>query len=260
MESEFFGYTKGSFSGATTDKAGLFEAASGGTLFLDEVAELPLSMQVKLLRALQEKAIRPVGSPREVSVDVRVVSASHKDLNALVQHDLFRHDLFYRINVVQIDVPSLRMRSEDIPLLSDNILAKFRQQWGMGNIHITDTAMAALQTYQFPGNVRELENILERALTLADDDTIDVEDLQLPDPGLVSAPVETKNEQTTTNMLPSPEADPLPLDLEKHLDTVEYAILEQALKESRWNITEAAKLVGLSFRQMRYRLKKHQLS
>jgi two-component system response regulator PilR (NtrC family) len=181
MESEFFGHKKGSFTGAVADKPGLFQAAHGGTLFLDEVGELPLPMQVKLLRAIQEKSVRPVGAQNEIDIDVRILSATHKDLAALVDAGQFRRDLFYRINVIQLDVPALRERSEDIEMLVDSILARLAQEAGVQKPALTAAALKALQAYEFPGNVRELENILERAMTLSEGQKIDVAALSLPD-------------------------------------------------------------------------------
>ena len=180
MESEFFGHKKGSFTGAHADKAGLFQAADGGTLFLDEIAELPLPMQVKLLRAIQEKSIRPVGASTEVPVDVRILSATHKDLGALVADGRFRHDLYYRINVIELRVPPLRERGDDLPILADAILSRLAQAQGRTVPQLGADALAALRAYPFPGNVRELENILERALALADGDLIEAADLRLP--------------------------------------------------------------------------------
>ena len=180
MESEFFGHKKGSFTGASSDKEGLFMAANQGTLFLDEVADLPLHMQVKLLRAIQEKAIRPVGEHEEQAVDVRILSASHKNLTELVSQGKFREDLFYRINVIELEIASLKERAEDIPVLTDFFLQQLSDQSGPGSIPtITDEAQKALMEYHFPGNVRELENILERALALLDGNTIGIDDLQL---------------------------------------------------------------------------------
>ncbi|WP_197472428.1 sigma-54-dependent Fis family transcriptional regulator, partial [Oleiphilus sp. HI0067] len=179
MESEFFGHLKGSFSGAHQDKDGLFKAADGGTLFLDEVADLPLDMQVKLLRAIQEKAVRAVGGESEEAVDVRVLSATHKDLQALVDDGSFRQDLFYRINVINLQVPSLRERQDDVALLATRFLSNIAQECGVDNASIDANAMQALKSYSFPGNVRELENIIERAFTLCEDDIIREQDLQL---------------------------------------------------------------------------------
>src|SRR5690606_14080761 len=188
MESEFFGHKKGSFTGAHADKPGLFQSADGGTLFLDEVAELPLSMQVKLLRAIQEKKIRPVGASAEIDVDVRILSATHKDLNALVNAGSFRHDLYYRINVIELHVPALRERDGDLPLLSDAIFARLAQAMHRPAPKLDPQALEALASYGFPGNVRELENILERAMAMADGDTITAADLRLPGGSTINGP------------------------------------------------------------------------
>ena len=179
MESEFFGHKKGSFTGAVADKEGLFQAASGGTLFLDEVADLPLPMQVKLLRAIQEKAVRPVGSQQESTIDVRILSATHKNLAGEVDAGRFRQDLYYRLNVIELPVPSLRERTDDIPLLANEILARLAEEYGTGAPQIADDAIEALKAYAFPGNVRELENVLERAFTLCENNRIRASDLNL---------------------------------------------------------------------------------
>ncbi|UCE90522.1 MAG: sigma-54-dependent Fis family transcriptional regulator [Pseudomonadota bacterium] len=239
MESEFFGHKKGSFTGANTDKMGLFQAADGGTLFLDEVADLPVSMQVKLLRAIQEKSVRPIGAPREIPVDVRILSATHKDLVQLIAAGQFRQDLYYRINVIALHVPSLRERVEDIPALVDHFLRGIAQQWQTAVPRIDAKAIAALQRYAFPGNVRELENILERAMTLCDSDIITEADLQLP-AGNDTAPQGMDGGQT----------------LEPYLDDKEREAILRALEQTRYNKTAAAKLLGISFRALRYRLKK----
>ena len=181
MESEFFGHKKGSFTGASMDKEGLFKAADGGTLFLDEVADLPLQMQVKLLRAIQEKAIRPIGEHQEQGIDVRILSASHKNLEKLVKEGKFREDLYYRINVIELDVPSLKEHPEDIPILVDHLMKKLVAKSGLDTVPaLNPEALTALAGYSFPGNVRELENILERAIALAENHVIDAEDLHLP--------------------------------------------------------------------------------
>ena len=247
MESEFFGYKKGSFTGAVSDKEGLFQAAHGGTLFLDEVADLPMHMQVKLLRAIQEKAVRPVGGQREIPIDVRILSATHKDLAALVAEGRFRQDLFYRINVIELRVPSLREHPEDIPLLAEHILARLAEAQGVAPVTLADDALEALMAYSFPGNVRELENILERAMTLCDGETIHARDLQLPRHETAPASV------TTAAAAPVP---PGPVPLEPYLDNMEKEVILQALERTRYNKTAAAKLLGLTFRQLRYRLKK----
>ncbi|MFT5033568.1 MAG: two-component system response regulator PilR (NtrC family) [Bacteroidia bacterium] len=243
MESEFFGHTKGSFTGAISDKAGLFEAASGGTLFLDEIADLPLSMQVKLLRAIQNKSVRPIGSNKEIPVDVRLLSATHKNLSDQVATGHFRTDLFYRINVIEVAVPSLRERRDDIPLLATAILDRLCTEWGITKPKVESSALAALNSYAFPGNVRELENILERATTLCDADTINAEDLQLPSTVTASATAGGCPEDAFGN-------------LEAYLAGIEKAAIEAALDRSHGNKTEAAALLGLSFRQFRYRAKK----
>ena len=236
MESEFFGHVKGSFTGASTDKQGLFQAADGGTLFLDEIAELPMHMQVKLLRAIQEKAIRPVGTSHEIHVDVRILSASHKDLAEQVKDSQFREDLYYRINVIDLSVPSLRERNEDIPLLAEQILQALATKSKLKSVPTLDKqALSALSDYAFPGNIRELENILERALAMADNDIITPEDLHLKTKQIAS-----QEEKTSTIDLASQE---------------KTAIM-QALEETRWNKTAAAKRLGLSLRQLRYRLEK----
>ena len=246
MESEFFGHKKGSFTGASSDKTGLFQAADGGTLFLDEVAELPLHMQVKLLRAIQEKAVRPVGEQKEIPVDVRILSATHKDLGKLVEDGSFRQDLFYRINVIELKVPNLRQRREDIPELADYALTRLIAQNGEDRPILTEQAVEALQRYAFPGNVRELENILERALTLCDGKEIQPDDLQLPATDTETA--DTNNGQTLT----PPEG----ASLEDYLEGIEKQAILNALEQTSQNKTAAAKLLGITFRAMRYRLKK----
>ncbi len=240
MESEFFGHLKGSFTGAINDKEGLFQAANGGTLFLDEIAELPLNMQVKLLRAIQEKAVRHVGAEFEIPVDVRILSASHKNLEQLVHEGQFRQDLYYRINVIDIKVPSLRDRTEDIPLLTTQLLKSIAEKAGLDRTPgIHKGAVKALMDYSFPGNVRELENILERALALADNNSIQIDDLEL-----------SKQGRTDIDSA-SPESGQS-LDLAGQ----EKSAILQALEKTRWNKTAAAKLLGLSLRQLRYRLEK----
>ena len=244
MESEFFGHKKGSFTGAASDKKGLFQAADGGTLFLDEIADLPPSLQVKLLRAIQEKKIRPVGEQLEISVDVRLLSATHRNLAGMVHDGNFRQDLFYRINVIELNVPPLRERISDIPSLVDHILTRLTGKEAANKPLLSATALAALQRYRFPGNIRELENILERALALYDGNCIDIDDLNLP-VGISSTahPEESKY-------------DPSLGSLEDYLETIERQAISQALEENKWNKTAAAKQLGLSFRSFRYRLKK----
>ncbi len=253
MESEFFGHKKGSFTGAVADKEGLFQAAEGGTLFLDEVAELPLPMQVKLLRAIQEKSVRPVGGQQELAVDVRVLSATHKDLSKLVTAGGFRQDLFYRINVIELNVPSLRQRSDDIPVLANHILQKLADASGDQALLGTD-ALSALQQYSFPGNVRELENILERAMTLCESDTIHMEDLHLPDTVNIVEPTADKPLDKASPAAVNDNDAELPL--EDYLGNIEKDAIMQALEKTRYNKTAAAKLLGITFRALRYKLKK----
>ncbi|MDO8843189.1 sigma-54 dependent transcriptional regulator [Methylicorpusculum sp.] len=241
MESEFFGHKKGSFSGAVADKMGLFQAAEGGTLFLDEVADLPPALQVKLLRAIQEKKVRPVGEQQEIAVDIRLLSATHRDLAVMVQEGLFRQDLYYRINVIDLNVPPLRVRSGDIEQLTRFILTALTKNSDL-KPRISDAAIAALTHYSFPGNVRELENILERAIALSDGKLIDEDDLNLP---------------IEAHVLPDyPEFDPAETSLENYLENIERKAITMALTANRWNKTAAAKQLGLSFRSFRYRLKK----
>ena len=242
MESEFFGHRKGSFTGATEDKPGLFQAAHGGTLFLDEVADLPLTMQVKLLRAIQEKAVRAVGGQTENVVDVRILSATHKDLAAEVAAQRFRQDLYYRLNVIELRVPCLRERREDIPLLATSVLARLAQGSGQPAAQLTPAALETLKGYRFPGNVRELENMLERAYTLCEDDRIEASDLRLSE---------------TASSVETGEPSLAQIDnLEDYLESVERKLILQALEETRWNRTAAAQRLNMSFRSMRYRLKK----
>lgn len=243
MESEFFGHRKGSFTGAIANKPGLFQAAGGGTLFLDEVADLPMSMQVKLLRAIQEKAVRPVGTQQEEPVDVRLLCATHKDLAAEVAEGRFRQDLFYRINVIELSVPPLRERREDIPLLTQHILARLAKRNQKPAPHIGAHTMERLTSYRFPGNVRELENILERAFTLSEGEIIETEDIH------ISACPTATSAQATHSLGDIGS-------LEDYLDNIERNAITQALEETRWNKTAAAKRLGLTFRSLRYRLKK----
>jgi two-component system response regulator PilR (NtrC family) len=256
MESEFFGHKRGSFTGAVENKAGLFRSADGGTLFLDEVADLPLAMQVKLLRAIQEKAVRPVGDTKEVPVDIRVLSATHKNLPELVQEGSFRQDLFYRINVIELAVPPLRARPDDIPLLAEHILGRIAREYECDPATLTAAAIERLKHYDFPGNVRELENILERAFTLCDDDRIDAEDLHLGN-GVVPTP--SGQPTVAPGDAGEPDGAPVPegeIDLEGYLESIERQAIEKALEATRWNKTAAAKRLGISFRALRYRLKK----
>lgn len=241
MESEFFGHKKGSFTGAVSDKQGLFQAADGGTLFLDEVADLPLALQVKLLRAIQEKKIRPIGEQREIPVDVRLLSATHRDLAKMVQEGSFRQDLYYRINVIELNLPPLRARAADIPQLTEHLLQGLARANGIAMPRLTDAALNALKNYYFPGNVRELENILERALALHEGGVIEVDDLNLP---------------TGLDLAAAEDFDAEKMSLESYLEDIEKKALSSALEENRWNKTATAKYLGMSFRSLRYRLKK----
>ncbi len=270
MESEFFGHVKGSFTGAVADKVGLFEAAEGGTLFLDEVADLPLSMQVKLLRALQEKAVRPVGAAQERNIDVRVLSATHKDLGAEVQEGRFRQDLYYRLNVIELPMPSLRERPEDVPELTAQILERLAESYASERPTISGEAMARLQAYDFPGNVRELENVLERAFTLCEQNQIEAADLMLGSaqldgaPALSASPAPTPEDDTASappGEAPEPEPARLPpgQSLEDYLEGIERDLIKAALEANRWNKTAAAKDLGITFRALRYKLKKLEL-
>ncbi|WP_276613241.1 sigma-54-dependent transcriptional regulator [Nitrincola schmidtii] len=248
MESEFFGHRKGSFTGATQNKEGLFQAAEGGTLFLDEVADLPLDMQVKLLRAIQEKSVRPVGAQKEEYVDVRIVSATHEDLAAKVEAGEFREDLYYRINVIELKVPPLREHPEDIPSLANFFLSQLAEEMGRSVPSLSDCALKRLCQHAFPGNVRELENLLARAITLNDGDVIEADDIQ----------TDGRSSHTTqVNAVAVENLDSVcEVGLESYLESVERQILEKALQASDYNKTAAAKKLGISFRTLRYRLKK----
>lgn len=270
MESEFFGHEKGSFTGATESKEGLFRAAEGGTLFLDEVADLPKDMQVKLLRAIQEKAIRPVGANKEIDVDIRILSATHKNLVEEVANGSFRQDLFYRINVIELQVPSLRERPEDLVELCQHFLDKLSDRYGMPKPEISTAALNKLRSYHFPGNVRELENILERAFTLCENDCIDADDLLLKaanlesqaSPSLDTALSAIEPEASATTVVNNAD-NPMGIDFnlavgnfDDYMLSIEKQILQEALEKTRWNKTAAAELLGISFRTMRYKLKK----
>ncbi len=238
MESELFGHKKGSFTGATSDKLGLFQSADGGTLFLDEIADLPLHMQVKLLRAIQEKRIRPIGGQQEIPVDVRIISATHKKLAQLVEAGDFRQDLFYRIDVIELPLPPLRERRDDIPLLTQHFLTRLSRQNGIKKPKISKQALERLKDYPFPGNIRELENILERSVTLSDGNSLQAEDLHLPQ---------------------SPQSNPASTQqapLGDMMEAMEREAIIKALEETRWNRTAAAKKLGMSLRSLRYRLDK----
>jgi two-component system response regulator PilR (NtrC family) len=238
MESEFFGHLKGSFTGALRDKTGLFQSAEGGTLFLDEVADLPLHMQVKLLRALQERRVRPVGSETEVPVNLRIISATHRDLAALVAGGEFRQDLYYRLNVIEVRTPALRERRGDIPSLAQHILRRLADETGLPTAPMLDaSALQALATYDFPGNVRELKNVLERAITLCDGERISLSDLQL---------------RNAAGEAPAARGSAL----DEQIEQIERQAIREALEKVRYNKTKAAELLGMSFRQLRYKLKK----
>ncbi|MBO1531796.1 sigma-54-dependent Fis family transcriptional regulator [Psychrobacter sp. F1192] len=321
MESEFFGHKKGSFTGAVTDKQGLFQQANGGTLFLDEVADLPLAMQVKLLRAIQEKTVRAIGDTKETPVDIRILSATHKDLNNLVKCGDFRQDLYYRINVIELKLPTLKARRDDIPVLSEYFLAQIASEWQLDlPPQLTDTARQRLQAHEFSGNVRELRNILERAITLAETSVIDSEHLGLPplsddtapqhntesdaavrdsrqSPVMASDQAHNSTRYTTSNLHPyrthnqqynisaiqassahathikqpssshnddnqrssSPDRSEVALPkqgLEAYLQEQEKQLIIQALEETEGNKTQAAELLGTTFRSLRYRMKK----
>lgn len=266
MESEFFGHKKGSFTGAVSDKEGLFQAANGGTLFLDEVADLPLAMQVKLLRAIQEKAIRPIGEQQEIPVDVRLLSATHKDLSQEVDRGDFRQDLYYRINVIELKVPSLRERKEDIPALAQELLTQIAEEYESEKPDISNEAIDKLVAYHFPGNVRELENILERAFTLCEENIIQVDDLSLS-PSISKAndegidPANSEKESEASPFDEARESDeaggsPEGESLESYLENIEKKAIMEALESTKWNKTAAAKKLGMTFRSLRYRLKK----
>ena len=260
MESELFGHKKGSFTGANQDKQGLIQSAHGGSLFLDEIAELPLGMQVKLLRAVQEKKIRPIGSETEIEVDFRVISASHQDLENLVQQGRFRQDLFFRIHVIDIVLPALRERGKDIILLAEHFIQRVAHEWDIPRKRLSANAKTFLLDQYYPGNVRELRNIIERAITLSDSDSIDLQHLQ-------SAPLRQFSISNNTEYLQnpiSPATTPVPKQLpteglEQYLEKIEKEILINALNLTHWNRTLAAKKLGMTFRSLRYRLKKFAL-
>ena len=299
VESEFFGYKKGAFTGANQDQDGLFVAANGGTLFLDEVADLPLSMQVKLLRAIQERAVRPIGGDREEAVDVRIISATHHDLARRVAENKFREDLYYRLNVIGLTMPPLRERDGDIAILAAHLLTKLARDAGYPEAHLSPQALAKLEAYPFPGNVRELENILERALTFVEGDTIEADNIhvnenRLPAHNEPSAPPPahtayqppqqpypyppqqpsaytpqpyppqySRDEDSSPyspeipyHAPPPPRNNTLPDDLEDYMQTMEKNLLLKALDDCGGNRTKAAEKLGISFRAMRYKMKK----
>ena len=242
MESEFFGHRKGSFTGADSDKEGLFQNANGGTLFLDEVADLPLNMQVKLLRVIQEKRVRAIGAKNELPIDVRILSASHKPLKAMVEAGTFRSDLYFRLNVIELNIPGLAQRRTDIPLLVKHFLLVIADQWGEKPRQLDDSAKKTLLAHPYTGNVRELFNILQRAVTLCDGELITADDLQL--------------EQTRLDDHNAVEPDPGEANLDDYMETIEKRLLENALKDAKYNKTEAARRLGITFRSFRYKLDK----
>ena len=266
LEAEFFGYRKGAFTGAMEDREGFFQAANGGTLFLDEIGDLPLAMQAKLLRAIQERSVRPVGAVAEVPVNVRLLSATHTDLAAEVPAGQFRQDLYYRLNVIQIRVPALRERLDDLVAISERVLEGIAREAGVSPPpRLTRDALVHLQRYAFPGNVRELENLLHRAVALSGGEVIDVYDLGLPESVFTDSAAQeldlitenTRGELVRALSEPpvmEPIEAPLPDDLAKHLDEVERTILVRALERHRFNRTAAGAGLGLSLRQMRYRM------
>jgi two-component system response regulator PilR (NtrC family) len=257
MESEFFGHKKGSFTGAHADKEGLFQTAHGGTLFLDEVAELPLHMQVKLLRVIQEKAVRPIGGRGEIPVDVRILSATHKDLARLTQAGRFRQDLYYRINVIELRVPPLREREGDVAVLAQHILKRMAEQAGTPAPALQPAALKALTEYDFPGNVRELENVMERAIALCENGLIEPPDLMLetpadhePDGDDPDDDPEGAEEEEATS------AEHGTVGLDDYISSIERETIVKVLKDTRYNKTAAAKKLGITFRALRYKLKK----
>jgi two-component system response regulator PilR (NtrC family) len=252
LESELFGHKRGAFTGAVTDHKGLVQSAEGGTLFLDEVADLPLHMQVKLLRVIQERTLRPLGETSELPVDVRWLSATHRDLAQAVARSQFREDLYYRINVIEIRVPALRERAEDLPELVDHVLARLATAQGRSAPSLSREAQARLASYPFPGNVRELENILERALAFSEGLVVNADELQLRATG-GSLPVQVPAVSLPASATP---AGPLSGTMTDQLADLERSAILQALEKSRWNRTAAAQLLGLTFRQLRYRIAK----
>ncbi len=246
MESEFFGYKKGAFTGADTERDGFFQAADGGTLFLDEVADLPLTMQVKLLRAIQEKRVRKLGSTQEENVDVRIISATHQNLTDHIENGRFRQDLYYRLNVIELKMPALREMRNDISLIANTVLVRLCNANGKTKCNLSKSALEALMKYDFPGNVRELENILERTLALCPDIEIDKDGLQLESFELLPQDTSVIQTDTSNNGLP----------LQDYLDRLEKESIVEALEKSKYNRTAAAKLLGITVRSMRYRIER----
>ena len=268
MESEFFGHTKGSFTGAIHDKKGLFQSAEGGTLFLDEVADLPMDMQVKLLRAIQEKMVRPVGSQKEVLINVRILSATHKNLLDAINEGVFRNDLYYRINVIEISVPPLRERLSDIELITYVLLKKIALKNDVPKTDISKSALTQLKEYHFPGNVRELENILERACALCSNQSIEINDLQFngsqPPSSYTNKKIvqnelvkikHTEHNTGTDKLLPN-SYNYETMKIDDYLSSIEKSIILDCLDKNRWNRTSTAKILGITFRSLRYRMKK----
>jgi len=246
MESELFGHKRGSFTGAVSDKKGLIQSAEGGSLFLDEIADLPLHMQVKLLRVIQEKSVRPIGEQEETGIDVRILSATHKNLAQLVAEGKFREDLYYRVNVIELRVPALRERPEDVPELAEAVLRRLGRRMKIPAPVLSREALAALECYSFPGNVRELENILERAITLSTSGEVGVNDIQLRATPAVSG---------STSAASGPAADAV-AGLGDQLEDIEREAIVKALEQTRYNKTAAARMLGITFRALRYRIKK----
>lgn len=247
MESEFFGHMKGSFTGASSDKLGFFRAADGGTLFLDEITELSMEMQAKLLRVIQEQSVRPVGHEQELPINVRILSASHRDLGQRVEEDFFRQDLYFRLNVITIETPSLAQRPDDIPMLAEHFIQKYAKDWQMPALKLAPETLTALCEYSFPGNVRELENILQRAFTMSENDDISIEDLNLPN---------HQNQKTKTDQMTESSTNMANGNLEAYIENIERLAINEALEATRWNKTAAAEKLGISFRALRYRCSK----